>query len=64
MQKANLDAKAVIASAESQIEKDRLSMMSQIKTSVVDLIIKFNAKLFGDSKVSKDFVEKELEFIK
>ncbi len=62
--KSEIDAKNLLASAESQIEKDRLSMMGQIKSSVVDLIIKFNTKLFGDSKVSKDFVEKELELIK
>lgn len=62
--KSELDAKNLLASAENQIEKDRLSMMGQIKSSVVDLIIKFNTKLFKDAKVSKDFVEKELELIK
>lgn len=64
IEKSELDAKNLIKSAESQIEKDRLSMMGQIKSSVVDLIIKFNTKLFKDAKVSKDFVEKELELIK
>ncbi len=62
--KSEIDAKNLLASAENQIEKDRLTMMWQIKSSVVDLIIKFNTKLFGDSKVSKEFVEKELELIK
>lgn len=64
IEKSEIDAKNLIKSAESQIEKDRLSMMGQIKSSVVDLIIKFNTKLFWDAKVSKDFVEKELELIK
>lgn len=64
LEKADIDAKNLVKSAESQIEKDRLSMMGGIKASVVDLIVKFNTKLFGDSKVSRDFVEKELELIK
>jgi hypothetical protein len=35
-------------------------MLSDLKSKSVDLILKFNAKLFEKEKVNKDFVEKEL----
>jgi hypothetical protein len=53
----------MLESSKSEIEKERLSMLNWIKTKVVDLILKFNSKLFSSEKVSKDFIEKNLEKI-
>jgi len=39
-------------------------MLNDIKAKSIDLVLKFNAKLFDKEKVNKDFVEKELNFIK
>ena len=47
--------------AEGQIEKERQSMLSGVKTQVMDMTLKLNEKLFKDSKVSKDFVEKHID---
>lgn len=47
--------------AEGQIEKERQSMLSGVKSQVMDMTLKLNEKLFKDSKVSKDFVEKHID---
>ena len=60
IEKAELDAKDILESTRSEIEKEKLSMLSQIKSKLIDVIIKFNSKLFKEEKVSKDYVEKIL----
>ncbi len=47
--------------AESQIEKERQSMLSGVKSQVMDMTLKLNEKLFKDTKASKDFVEKHID---
>jgi hypothetical protein len=39
-------------------------MLNGVKSKLTDLILKFNKKLFGEEKLNKDFVEKELANIK
>lgn len=50
--------------AEGQIAKERQSMLSGVKTQVMDMTIRLNEKLFKDAKVSKDFVEKHIDSLK
>lgn len=47
--------------AKAQIEKERQSMLSDIKGNVIDMTLKLNAKLFKDSKASKDFIDKHID---
>ena len=47
--------------AEGQIEKERQSMLSGVKSQVMDMTLKLNEKLFKDTKASKDFVEKHID---
>lgn len=51
-------------SALSEIIKEKESMLNDVKIKSIDLILKFNAKLFANEKVSRDFVEKEIASIK
>jgi len=58
---AEAQAKDYSDSAKVQIERERESMLSGIKSQVVDTALKLNAKLFKDEKASKDFVEKNID---
>lgn len=62
--KAENDAKDLFSSARSEVEKERLSMLSSMKSKVTDLVVRLNSKLFKQEHVTKDFVEKELDSIK
>ncbi len=62
--RAENDAKDLFEWARSEIEKERLSMLSSMKSKVTDLVVRLNSKLFKQECVTKDFVEKELESIK
>ena len=60
---AETQATSIMDSANKTIEKERLTMMSSIKTKVIDLSLKLNEKLFDKERVDKDFMEKELNSI-
>ena len=47
--------------AEGQIEKERQSMLSGVKSQVMGMTLKLNEKIFKDTKASKDFVEKNID---
>jgi len=59
-QQAELEAKSIKSSALADVQKEKENMLSEVKLKSVDLILKFNARLFDKEKVNKDFVEKEL----
>lgn len=62
--RAENDAKDLFEWARSEIEKERLSMLSSMKAKVTDLVVQLNSKLFKQECVTKDFVEKEIESLK
>jgi len=62
--KANSDALAILEGGKREVEKERLSMLAQMKEHIVDVSLKLNEKMFGSEKMSKEFVEKELKEIK
>ena len=64
IEKAEAEAKSIIESGKNEIEKEKLSMLNWVKSKLTDLILKFNKKLFGEEKLNKAFVEKELANIK
>lgn len=61
---AILEAASIKNSALSEIAKEKETMLNDVKAKSIDLILKFNAKLFSSEKVNKDFVETELASIK
>lgn len=64
VEKAEADAKTMLETSKLEIEKERLSMMNSLKTNVIDLVLKMNEKLFGDEKISKEHLEKEIQSLK
>lgn len=64
IEKAESEAKSIIESWKNEVEKEKLSMLNGVKTKLTDLVLKFNKKLFGEEKLNKAFVEKELSSIK
>ncbi len=61
---ATQEASSMKNSALAEITKEKETMLNDIKAKSIDLILKFNAKLFSSEKVSKDFVETEIASIK
>lgn len=61
---ATIEANSMKKSALSEITKEKETMLNDVKAKSIDLILKFNAKLFSSEKVSKDFVETEIASIK
>ncbi len=61
---AILEAASIKNSALSEIAKEKETMLNDVKAKSIDLILKFNAKLFSREKVNKDFIETELSSIK
>lgn len=59
-QQATNEADSIKHSALADVQKERENMLNDVKSKSVDLILRFNAKLFDKEKVNKDFVEKEL----
>jgi F0F1-type ATP synthase membrane subunit b/b' len=58
-----MQAESIISGARADIEKEKLSMMNDIKSKVINLSLKLNEKLFTSEKANKDFMEKELNSI-
>jgi len=61
--KAEEEAKSIKNSALAEVQKEKETMLNDVKAKSIDLILKFNAKLFSKEQVNKDFVEKELSSI-
>ncbi len=61
---AQMEADSKKNNALADIEKERLSMVNEMKDKVVDLSLKLNEKIFKDEKANKDFMQKELETLK
>ncbi len=62
--KAEKEAFDIVESWRKEVEKEKLSMLSDVKGNIIDLVLKFNKKLFGSEKVSAEFIEKEIELMK
>lgn len=61
--KAEDEAKSIKISALAEVQKEKERMLNDVRSKSIDLILKFNAKLFSKEQVNKDFVEKELSSI-
>jgi len=61
LEKADKEATDMFDASKADIEKERQSMLGQVKWKMLDLAVKLNGKLFDQEKVSKDFLEKSLK---
>ena len=59
-EKANL----TLEGGRRQLEKERLSMLAQMKSKIIDISLRLNEKLFDDEAVDQEFMAKEMESIK
>jgi len=64
LEKAEQEAKWIIESGVVEVEKEKLSMLADVKSNIVDLVLRFNKKLFWSEKISSEFVEKEIELMR
>ena len=62
--KANLATKAILDGARKEAEKERRTMLTQVKSHIIDTSLKLNEKMFGLGKTNKEFLERELEEMK
>ena len=64
LSEAEKKAQAIVDSATRDIEKERWSMLEEMKNKVLDLSLKINWKVFWDSSKNKEFIEKEVNSVK
>ncbi|MDA9129221.1 ATP synthase F0 subunit B [Candidatus Gracilibacteria bacterium] len=62
--KANLATKAILDGARKEAEKERRTMLTQVKKHIIDTSLRLNEKMFGSEKTSREFLEKELSEMK
>lgn len=61
---ADKKAESILEAANREIEKEKWSMLQEMKKKVLDLSLKINWKVFWDSSKNKDFIEKEASLIR
>jgi len=63
LETAEKEAKDIVEASKVEIQQQELAMMSSMKSKVIDLTLRLNEKLFHNEKVSKDFLEKNIDSI-
>lgn len=61
IQEAHDNALATIEGGKRELEKERISMLWQVRSHIVDMSFRLNKKIFDSPQVSKVFLEKEVE---
>lgn len=61
---ADKKAEAIVEAANRTIEKERGSMIEEMKDKVLDLSLKINSKVFDKKDANKDFIQKEINSLK
>lgn len=64
IQDAEEKAQWIMDSARRDVEKERLSMLEEMKSKVLDLSLKINSKVFDNKDSNKEFITKEVNSIK
>lgn len=57
VEKAQKDAEVTRTKGFADIESERKSMQTEMKTRVIDIALALNAKIFGDSTKHREFLE-------
>ena len=63
LEKASKEATAIIKAAKEEIKQEKKTMLNSMKSKVINLALKLNQKLFDKEKVSKDYLEKNIDSI-
>lgn len=63
-EKAHAEALAILDGGRREIEKERKTMLTQMKSHIIDISFKLNEKMFGKWKTSKEFLEAEFAKMK
>jgi F-type H+-transporting ATPase subunit b len=61
---AKNDVLAMIDGGKRELEKERFSMLSQVKGHIVDVSLRLNEKMFGPGKTNREFLEAEIAKMK
>ena len=64
MKEANARVFAIIEGGQKQIEKERRTMLVQMKSHILDVSLRLNQKMFGSAQENKEFIEREFERMK
>jgi len=64
LESAETEAKFILEAWNIALEKEKLSMLNWVKSNLIDIVLKFNKKIFSSSDLNKDFVEKQIALIK
>lgn len=64
IESAEKGAESILEAARKQAEQEKKSMLSEVKSNILDMTLKINEKLFKNEKVSKDFIEKNIDNLK
>lgn len=62
--KAKSEALAILDGGKRELEKERLSMLDQMKSHIIDVSLRLNEKMFGSKKTSREFIEAEIAKMK
>lgn len=58
---AEKSSQEIIEAGKKQSEQEKKSMLTEVKANILDLTLRMNEKLFKNEKVSKDFIEKNID---
>lgn len=61
MKDAHDNALATLEWGKRELEKERISMLWQVRSHIVDMSFRLNKKIFDSPQISKVFLEKEVE---
>jgi len=64
IEKAHVQSDSILEWGKREIEKERLSMLAQMKNHIMDVSLRLNEKMFDSESANKEFLEKELESLK
>lgn len=59
--KAEAEWKDIVEYATKKAEDTKNSMLKDVKTNIIDLVLKLNGKIFGKEEANKAFLENELQ---
>ncbi len=58
---ARIEADSIVHRATEECERDRRAMEDTLRSRVLEVAIRLNGKLFGETQTHRDFVAKQME---
>ncbi len=60
---AQAEVQSILESGRREIEKERTTMLTQMRSHILDVSLRLNQKMFGTQEENKEFIEKEFQNI-